>query len=44
MMSLCLTPPILMSNDKGWKGGNKIIAVIWLALIDYLIFKFAGVI
>ena len=44
MMSLCLTPPILMSDDKSWKVSNKVVAVVWLAIIDIIIFKLVGVI
>jgi hypothetical protein len=42
MISLCLTPSILMSR-KGWKVSDKIIATVWLAIMDTVIFAFAGI-
>jgi|LakMenE18May11ns_1017448.scaffolds.fasta_scaffold5849550_1 hypothetical protein len=42
MISLCLTPGILMAR-KGWRVSEKIIATVWLAIIDTVIFAFAGI-
>ncbi len=42
MISLCLTPSILTAR-KGWKVSEKIVAIVWIAIIDTVIFAFAGI-